>query len=39
MYEIYCRHLHNSVANFKSIDEAKAATEVILDLEEVPFVS
>lgn len=37
LYEIYCRHKHG--LNFKDLEEAKAATEIVLDLEEVPFVN
>lgn len=39
MYEIYCRHLHKEGAKFSSREEAIEKTQVILDLEEVPFVS
>ena len=38
-YEIYCRHQYGDVGKFKSIEEAQARTEVVLDLEEIPFVS
>jgi hypothetical protein len=39
MYEIYCRLKHSEMGDFKSKEEAKEKTEVILDIEEIPFVS
>ena len=36
-YMIYCRHKH--AQSFSSVDDAKQNTEVILDLEEIPFIS
>lgn len=39
MYEIYCRHKHDLIGKFSSLEEAEKATEIILDLEKVPFVT
>jgi len=38
-YEIYCRHAFSEIGKFKSQEDALQKTEIVLDLEEVPFVS
>ena len=38
-YEIYCRHKYSEMGKFKSIEEAHEKTEMVLDLEDIPFVS
>lgn len=38
-YEIYCRHKKELVGKFNSAEEGLAATEIIFDIEEIPFVN
>jgi hypothetical protein len=37
-YEIYCRHKADLVGKFKSEEEGIKNTEVVFDIEEIPFV-
>lgn len=39
VYEIYCRHKHEMYGKYSSLEEAESMTDIVFDIEEVPFVS